>query len=277
MVVPLVAAALEVDVAHLVHGSPPCRRPDPPEIVEVAPRVRHLADPHEADGDDRDGRAATRAGTGRRRPSSRRSSTWLDAGRRGRRSRQARTAARAAGSTEVEVEVRDRARRPVVGWSRNSNSVTTPKLPPPPRRPQNRSGCSVALARTDPAIRRDDRVRLDVVARQAELAGKPAHPATERQPADARVRDVARRRRQAVRLGRPIEAAAAARRRRPMPVAGPGRRGPRPSATGRSSGRRPGRTARGCRARRIARRSRGRPPGRGGPPRRRRRPTCSAR
>ena len=52
MVVPLVAAALEVDVAHLVHGLRG-RRPDPPEVVEVAPRVRHLADPHEADGDDR--------------------------------------------------------------------------------------------------------------------------------------------------------------------------------------------------------------------------------
>ena len=31
---------------------------------------------------------------------------------------------------------------------RYSNSVTTPKLPPPPRSAQNRSGCSVALART---------------------------------------------------------------------------------------------------------------------------------
>ena len=36
----------------------------------------------------------------------------------------------------------------MVGWSRNSNSVTTPKLPPPPRRPQKRSGFSVAVART---------------------------------------------------------------------------------------------------------------------------------
>ena len=34
------------------------------------------------------------------------------------------------------------------GCRRNSNSVTTPKLPPPPRRPQNRSGFSSALART---------------------------------------------------------------------------------------------------------------------------------
>ena len=32
--------------------------------------------------------------------------------------------------------------------SRNRNEVTTPKLPPPPRSAQNRSGCSSALART---------------------------------------------------------------------------------------------------------------------------------
>src|SRR5208337_2481805 len=32
------------------------------------------------------------------------------------------------------------------GWRRNSNSVTTPKFPPPPRSAQNRSGYSVSLA-----------------------------------------------------------------------------------------------------------------------------------
>ena len=31
------------------------------------------------------------------------------------------------------------------GCKRYSNEVTTPKLPPPPRKPQKRSGCSVAL------------------------------------------------------------------------------------------------------------------------------------
>ena len=36
--------------------------------------------------------------------------------------------------------------------ARNSNSVTTPKLPPPPRMPQNRSGFSSALASEDPAV-----------------------------------------------------------------------------------------------------------------------------
>src|SRR5438094_575630 len=32
-------------------------------------------------------------------------------------------------------------------WRRNSNEVTTPKLPPPPRNAQNRSGCSSSGAR----------------------------------------------------------------------------------------------------------------------------------
>jgi len=36
----------------------------------------------------------------------------------------------------------------VRGCSFNSNSVTTPKLPPPPRKAQNKSGFSLALART---------------------------------------------------------------------------------------------------------------------------------
>ena len=53
------------------------------------------------------------------------------------------------------------------GWARNVKDVTTPKLPPPPRRPQNRSAFSVALARTSFA-RREDHVGGDeVVDRQA--------------------------------------------------------------------------------------------------------------
>ena len=36
----------------------------------------------------------------------------------------------------------------VSGWSFTSNSVTTPKLPPPPRKAQNKSGFSFELART---------------------------------------------------------------------------------------------------------------------------------
>jgi len=34
----------------------------------------------------------------------------------------------------------------LTGWTRNSNEVTTPKLPPPPRRAQNKSSFSLALA-----------------------------------------------------------------------------------------------------------------------------------
>ena len=130
---------------------------------------------------------------------------------------------------------------PVVGWSRNSNSVTTPKLPPPAAQTPVQVRVLGRARRGRLAIGGDDRVRLDVVARQAELPGKPAHAATERQPADAGVGDVARRRGQAVRLGRSIEGAKqrTALDRRPSPVRD--RRGPRPSATGRSSGRRPGR------------------------------------
>ena len=38
------------------------------------------------------------------------------------------------------------------GWHRSVNEVTTPKLPPPPRTAQNRSGCSVSFAtRTCPS------------------------------------------------------------------------------------------------------------------------------
>ena len=33
-------------------------------------------------------------------------------------------------------------------WSENENDMTTPKLPPPPRSAQNRSGCSDSLVRT---------------------------------------------------------------------------------------------------------------------------------
>ena len=48
----LVADALEVDVAHLgdLFGDWPA---DPPERLEVAPSVSHLADPDEAGGHDR--------------------------------------------------------------------------------------------------------------------------------------------------------------------------------------------------------------------------------
>ena len=57
------------------------------------------------------------------------------------------------------------------------------------------------------AVGGDDRVRRHVVAGQPELARQPSHAATQRQAADAGVRDVARRGREPVALGRPIEVA----------------------------------------------------------------------
>ena len=52
MVVPFVAAALQIDVAHL-GDLLALRRADPAEPLEVGPSLGHVADPHEADDDDR--------------------------------------------------------------------------------------------------------------------------------------------------------------------------------------------------------------------------------
>ena len=41
-------------------------------------------------------------------------------------------------------------------WSRNLNRVATPKLPPPPRIAQNRSGSVVGVDRSDGAVGRHD-------------------------------------------------------------------------------------------------------------------------
>ena len=75
----------------------------------------------------------------------------------------------------------------VVGtsWSAYWNRVTTPKLPPPPRIAQNRSGCESASTWRSLAVGRDDLRREQRVDRQAELAHEIADPATHRDPADA--------------------------------------------------------------------------------------------
>ena len=73
--------------------------------------------------------------------------------------------------------------------SANSNSVTTPKLPPPPRIAQNRSGCSSAEARTRRPSGQDHGGGDQVVAAEPVLLGHPAHAAAEREPADAGVAD----------------------------------------------------------------------------------------
>ena len=70
-------------------------------------------------------------------------------------------------------------------WRRNSNAVTTPKLPPPPRSAQNRSGCSSLLACTSSPLASTTSARQQVVDRQAVLAGQVAEAAAEREPADA--------------------------------------------------------------------------------------------
>ena len=100
--------------------------------------------------------------------------------------------------------------------SANSNSVTTPKLPPPPRSAQCRSAFSAADAVTTRAVGGDDARRHEVVAAQAVLARQPADPAAEAQAGDAGVADHAARHGQTVLLRGRVEigpgcAAAAAR------------------------------------------------------------------
>ena len=88
----------------------------------------------------------------------------------------------------------------MIGNSRSSIAVTTPKLPPPPRKAQNRS-ISAGVGAEKPAVGGDDLDRLDVVGRQPIGAAQPAHPAADRVPDHADVRRGARQRGQAV-LGR---------------------------------------------------------------------------
>ena len=80
-----------------------------------------------------------------------------------------------------------------------------PKLPPPPRIAQKRSGFESADAvRTLPSALTT--CGLDeVVAREAVLAPQPAVAAAEREPGDAGVRDHAARRDQPERLGLPVD------------------------------------------------------------------------
>jgi hypothetical protein len=73
------------------------------------------------------------------------------------------------------------------GCSANRNEVTTPKLPPPPRSAQNRSGCSSADARTMLALGGDHLGGEQVVDGEPVLAHEPADAAAEGEPADAGV------------------------------------------------------------------------------------------
>ena len=100
------------------------------------------------------------------------------------------------------------------GCSLNSNEVTTPKLPPPPRSAQNRSGFSVALARSSFAIRGHDVGGDEIVDREPELAGDPAEAAAEREAGDAGRRVDAERRGEPERLRLLVEVRQASRRLR---------------------------------------------------------------
>ena len=83
--------------------------------------------------------------------------------------------------------------------------MTTPKLPPPPRSAQNRSGCSSALGVDLRAVGEDHVGADQAVDRQAEAPRQVAEAAAEREPADAGRRDDPRRRRAAVLGRRPVD------------------------------------------------------------------------
>ena len=90
---------------------------------------------------------------------------------------------------------------------RKVNEVTTPKLPPPPRIAQNRSGFSSG-ARADALAAGQDELGLEqVVDGQAALAGQVAQAAAEGQAADAGGRDDPARRGEAVLVGGGVDLA----------------------------------------------------------------------
>ena len=144
------------------------------------------------------------------------------------------------------------------GCRRYSSAVTTPKLPPPPRSAQKRSGFSSSLGAHEPAVGGHDLRREQVVGREAVLALEPAAAAAERQAGDPGRRDAPAGGRQAERLRRPVElgpehaargAHGARRRRRPRSPS---------SARGRSRRRRRRPRSRPRRGRRRAPRAAGR-------------------
>ena len=85
--------------------------------------------------------------------------------------------------------------------------MTTPKLPPPPRRAQKRSAFSVLVGRDEAAVGQDDVGLEQVVDREPELAGQVADAAAEGDAADAGGGDDAARRRQTEGVGGMVEVA----------------------------------------------------------------------
>ena len=93
------------------------------------------------------------------------------------------------------------------GCSWNSNEVATPKLPPPPRSPQNRSWFCWLLAVRNLPSRGHQIDGAHVVAGQAEAPAETAEAAAQRESADAGVRHRAGRGRESVRQRLAIERA----------------------------------------------------------------------
>ena len=142
------------------------------------------------------------SGTATPRTSARQAAPAAGGSRRGAHPRPARTGRRTP---------RRRAPRP--RRPRNSITVTTPKLPPPPRSAQKRSGWWSASTRTQASVGGDELERGDGVCLQAVPAREPPHPAAERVAGDP---DVGRR---AVQAGEPVCGQS---RRHPFPLdAGP--------------------------------------------------------
>jgi hypothetical protein len=70
----------------------------------------------------------------------------------------------------------------LTGCRRKVNAVTTPKLPPPPRRAQKQLAVLVGARAHDRAVGEDDLGLEQVVDREPVLAGEVAVAAAERQP-----------------------------------------------------------------------------------------------
>ena len=163
------------------------------------------------------------------------------------------------------------------GCSRYSNEVTMPKLPPPPRIAQKRSGFSSSLAVTISPSRRHHVRGEEVVDRGAVLSHQPADAAAEREARDAGVRDDPADRRQPVRAASRGRARPRARRPRRARCAPPDRPGSPSSARGRSRARRRRARDRRRRGRRSAPPPADHARARSEPRRRRRRRRCSGR
>ena len=90
-------------------------------------------------------------------------------------------------------------------WSAYSSDAAMPKLPPPPRIAQNRSGFSSALARTTRAVGHHHVGGPQVVERKAVLRHQPAESAAERQAGDPCAPDDAAGRRESMQLRLAVE------------------------------------------------------------------------